>query len=59
MEKYARQMEGILTKVPEAEGFFVVSGNPIVSQGISFARLKPWDDRERKQQEIVKSSGRR
>jgi multidrug efflux pump len=54
MEKYARRFEDIFTKnVPEAEAFFVVSGNPIVSQGISFARLKPWDERERKQQQIV------
>jgi len=53
MEKYARRFEKIFSSVPEAETFFVVSGNPIVSQGISFARLKPWGERERKQQEIV------
>ncbi len=53
MEKYARRFEDIFSKVPEAEAFFVVSGNPIISQGISFARLKPWGERERKQQEIV------
>ncbi len=53
MEKYARRFEKIFSNVPEAETFFVVSGNPIVSQGISFARLKPWGERERKQQEIV------
>ncbi|MGD9802794.1 MAG: efflux RND transporter permease subunit, partial [Hyphomicrobiaceae bacterium] len=56
MEKYAKRFEDIFTKnVPEAEAFFVVSGNPIVSQGISFARQKPWDERERKQQDIVAS----
>src|SRR5690606_25008508 len=55
-ERYARKFEDIFRKnVPEAEAFFVVSGNPIVSQGISFARLKPWDQRERKQQAIVNS----
>ncbi len=53
MEKYARRFEDIFATVPETEAFFVVSGNPIVSQGISFARLKPWDERERKQQAIV------
>ena len=53
MEKYARRFEDIFAKIPETEAFFVVSGNPIVSQGISFARLKPWDERERKQQDIV------
>jgi multidrug efflux pump len=55
MEKYARRFEGIFSQIDEAEAFFVVSGNPIVSQGISFTRLKPWDQRERKQQEIVVS----
>lgn len=53
MEKYAKRLENIFKNVPEAEAFFVVSGNPIVSQGISFARLKPWSERERKQQDIV------
>jgi multidrug efflux pump len=55
MEKYARRIEGILKKVPEAQAYFVVSGNPTVSQGISFTRLLPWGERTRKQQEIVKS----
>ncbi len=56
MEKYARRFEEIFNKsVPEAEAVFVVSGNPIVSQGVSFARLKSWDKRERKQQDIVNS----
>jgi len=55
MDRYARQIEGILQKVPEAEAYFVVSGRPTVSQGISFARLKPWDERERKQQDITEA----
>ncbi|MBP6819720.1 MAG: efflux RND transporter permease subunit [Ferrovibrio sp.] len=53
MEKYARQVEKIMEGVPEAEARFVVSGNPIVSQGVSFTRLAHWDQRKRKQQEIV------
>jgi multidrug efflux pump len=53
MEKYARQVEKIMEGVPEAEARFVVSGNPIVSQGVSFTRLAHWDQRQRKQQEIV------
>jgi multidrug efflux pump len=57
MEKYARRIEGILQKVPEAQGYFVVSGNPTVNQGIAFTKLNPWDERERKQQEIVKELG--
>ncbi|WP_430398670.1 efflux RND transporter permease subunit [Ferrovibrio sp.] len=53
MEKYARQVEKIMEAVPEAEARFVVSGNPIVSQGVSFTRLAHWDQRQRKQQDIV------
>ena len=53
MDRYARQMEGILKEIPEAEAYFVVSGRPTLSQGISFTRLAPWDERERKQQVIV------
>ncbi len=53
MEKYARQVEKIMEGIPEAEARFVVSGNPIVSQGVSFTRLAHWDQRQRKQQEIV------
>lgn len=57
MEKYARRIENILRTVPEAQGYFVVSGNPTVNQGISFTRLSYWDERSRKQQEIVKELG--
>jgi multidrug efflux pump len=57
MEKYAKRFEQIFAKIPEAQAFFVVSGNPIVSQGISFTRLTPWGERERKQQQIVASLG--
>ncbi len=55
VDKYARRFEDVFSNVPEVEAFFVVAGNPIVSQGISFARLKPWSERERKQQDIVGS----
>ncbi|WP_298722130.1 efflux RND transporter permease subunit [uncultured Ferrovibrio sp.] len=53
MERYARQVESIVEQVPEAQSRFVVAGNPIVSQGVSFTRLTHWDDRSRKQQDIV------
>ncbi len=53
MEKYARQVETVMESVPEAVSRFVVSGNPILSQGVSFTRLQHWNERERKQQDIV------
>jgi multidrug efflux pump len=57
MDRYARRMETIFQKVPEAQAYFVVSGRPTLSQGIAFTRLAPWDERERKQQQIVESLG--
>ncbi|MDQ8729763.1 efflux RND transporter permease subunit [Bradyrhizobium sp. LHD-71] len=57
MNEYAGRIDTIVSKVPEVEGRFVVSGNPIVSQGIAFSRLLPWGERERKQQVIVNSVG--
>ncbi len=52
--KYALQMEKLLTKTPEAEVFFVVAGNPTVSQGLAFVGLKDWSERKRSAQKIVK-----
>jgi multidrug efflux pump len=49
---YARQIEEILSEVPEIERYFVVSGFPTVNKGIAFAGLKPWGERERVQQAI-------
>ncbi|PWB66003.1 MAG: multidrug transporter AcrB [Bradyrhizobiaceae bacterium] len=57
MERYAKEIEGTLSNIPEATHYFVVSGRPTLSQGISFTRLKPWGERERKQQQIVESLG--
>ena len=53
-DRYARQMEGILKSVPEMDHYFMITGFPLVSQTLAFARLKPWDERDRKQQEIVR-----
>jgi multidrug efflux pump len=54
-DKYARQLEQIYADVPEARDYFVVAGFPVVSRGISFVKLKPWEERERSQQEIAAS----
>jgi multidrug efflux pump len=52
-DRYARQLEQIYAQLPEAERYFVVAGFRVPSQGISFVKLVPWDERERSQQEIV------
>ena len=55
MERYARQIEAIYAKTPDVQRYFVVSGNPTVSQGISFVGLTDWKARTRHSTEIAKS----
>lgn len=50
---YAKKLEEIYSKVPEVDRFFVGTGRPDVSQGISFIKLKKWHERSRKQKEIA------
>jgi multidrug efflux pump len=52
--QYGGRIETILKAVPEGERFFVVSGNPVVSQGVSFLGLSDWDARTRKSAEVAK-----
>ncbi len=52
-DSYAQRIEEILAEVPEIERRLVISGSPTVSNLISFNRLTPWEERDRKQQEIV------
>ncbi len=52
-DKYARELEKLYAEVPEVERYFMIVGNPTVSTGRSFIKLKPWDERERSQQEIA------
>ena len=57
-DRAMRKVEAIINNVPEvARTFAAVSlamgGPPDTSNGIVFARLEHWDDRDRKQQDIV------
>jgi len=52
--RYAERIEGIAKTIPEVDRRFVVTGNPTVTQGIAFMRLKDWNDRQRSVQEIAK-----
>ncbi len=54
-DAYAKKLEEIALAVPESDRVFVVSGSPTVSQGRVILRVKPWDERERTQQEIGQS----
>ena len=53
-DKYARQIENIYAAIPDAANYFVVSGNPIVSQGSAILRLKDWKERQHSSPEIAK-----
>ncbi|MDR0775447.1 MAG: efflux RND transporter permease subunit [Azonexus sp.] len=53
-EKYARQLEDIVRQIPEVERYFVVSGNPTVSQASANIGLLDWKERSRSSLEIVK-----
>lgn len=53
-DKYAKQIEGIYGKTKDVERFFVVAGNPTVSQGISFIGLTDWHARKRSAGDVVK-----
>jgi multidrug efflux pump len=53
-DKYARQLESIYANTKDVERYFVVAGNPTVSQGISFIGLSDWQERQRTSGAVVK-----
>jgi multidrug efflux pump len=50
-----KKLEEIYRSLPETARYNGFAGFPTVADGISIARLKRWDERERTQQEIVTS----
>ncbi|MCB1909790.1 MAG: efflux RND transporter permease subunit [Rhodocyclaceae bacterium] len=54
MDRYARQLEAIYAGTPEVTRYFMVSGSPTVSQGISFAGLADWNERELRSTQLAK-----
>ncbi|MGX1198807.1 efflux RND transporter permease subunit [Parvibaculum sp. MBR-TMA-1.3b-4.2] len=52
---YTKQIENIVSQVPEVKGYLVVAGFPEITNLISFSRLSHWSERDRSQQEIVNS----
>ena len=53
MDRYARQIEKILSETKGIDSYGVVQGNPTVTRAVMFLRLQDWDVRERKQQDIT------
>ncbi len=52
--RYTNQVETILEKEPEMGSVLIINGMPEVHRFLVIGRLKDWDDRERRQQEIVR-----
>ncbi|MES2771267.1 MAG: efflux RND transporter permease subunit [Pseudomonadota bacterium] len=52
-DRYAKQLETIYSKTQDVERYFVVAGNPTVSQGISFIGLSDWAARKRSAESVV------
>ena len=52
---WARRIEDIISKVPEARAFVAVIGFPDVNNFVVWAPLVPWEERKRTQQGIVAS----
>jgi len=51
----AQRIDEIYAKIPEAAARQLIIGFPTVAEGFAILRLKPWDERERTQQEITRS----
>lgn len=55
VDRYAQQVEEIVSQVPEATHYFGVTGFPSETNSLTFIRLQDWDERTRKQQSITES----
>ncbi|MCP4598159.1 efflux RND transporter permease subunit [Neptuniibacter sp.] len=53
VDRYARQIEGIVSQTPETDRYFAVVGFPSETNAMVFQGLDRWEERERKQQEIA------
>jgi multidrug efflux pump len=53
MEAFSRGLDRIFTHTPETEGSFVINGWPSRTGGFAVAVLKPWEERERTQKDLI------
>ncbi|HYD98558.1 MAG TPA: efflux RND transporter permease subunit, partial [Alphaproteobacteria bacterium] len=51
--RYARQLEALYQSLPEMQSYFILTGFPEATRVVSFVRLKDWEERSRKQQDIA------
>ncbi|RRD26277.1 efflux RND transporter permease subunit [Brucellaceae bacterium VT-16-1752] len=55
-QRYGKEAEAIIAKIPEISTYFSVYGFPQVTGMSVFGLLEDWGDRERSQQEIVREA---
>jgi len=48
-----QDIEALYQQIPEASGYQSIIGFPTVTNGFAILRLKPWSERQRKQQDIT------
>ncbi len=53
-QRYMQAIERIGMEYPEFDRVFVVTGNPTVSQGVSFLRTTDWSQRSRSTQQLAR-----
>lgn len=53
IDRYSRQIEGVVSQVPESDRYFSIVGFPAETNAMTFVGLNRWEERERKQQEIA------
>ncbi|MFW1676920.1 efflux RND transporter permease subunit [Pontibacter sp. JAM-7] len=53
IDRYTRQIEGIVSQTPETDRYFAVVGFPTETNSLVFQGLDRWEDRDRKQQAIA------
>lgn len=53
VDRYAKQIEGLYSQLPEQEKYFMIVGYPASTNSISFLGVKDWAERERSVQEIA------
>jgi multidrug efflux pump len=54
MQRYQRRAETMFKNTKDVERYFVITGFPTVSQGISFIGLTDWNQRERKSFDVAR-----
>jgi multidrug efflux pump len=48
-----KPIEGFYAQIPEAAAYIAIAGFPTVADGVAVLRLKPWEDRHKRQQQIT------